>query len=74
MEGTIVVDRILASCYPSVHHDIAHLVMTPIRYFPQLIMSIFHEENGFSGFVKIMEDLGRWENPNSQQFSQKAFK
>ena len=67
MEGNIVVDGVLASCYPSTHHDMAHLGMAPIRYFPQLIMSIFQEENGFSVFVQIMEGLGRWVNPNSQQ-------
>ena len=67
-EGNIVVNEVLASCYPSVHHDIAHFGMTTIQYFPQLIMSIFHEENGFSGFVKIMEEFGRWVNLNSQQF------
>ena len=66
--GNIVVDGVLASCYASVHHAIAHLGMAPMRYFPQLMMSIFQEENGFSAFVQIMEFMGRWCNPNSQQF------
>ena len=66
--GNIVVDGVLASCYASVHHDIAHLGMAPMRYFPQLIMSIFQDENGFSAFVQIMEVLGKWVQPNSQQF------
>ena len=68
MEGNIVVNEVLASCYPSTHHDLAHFAMTPFRYFPQLIMSIFHDENGFSGFVKIMEDFGKWAIPNCQLF------
>ena len=68
MEGNIVVDRILASCYPSTHHDLAHFAMTPIRYFPQLIMSTFYEENGFSSFVKIMKDVGKWVFPDYQLF------
>ena len=29
MEGTILVDGILASCYSSVRHDLAHIGMTP---------------------------------------------
>ena len=35
-EGTIVVDGVLASCYASFDHDWAHLLTTPIRWFPGL--------------------------------------
>ena len=68
MEGNIVVDGVLASCYASVPHDAAHISMAPIRYFPQLIMSIFDEENGFSGLVKIAENIHSWVTPNSQKY------
>ena len=34
MEGSIVVDSILASCYGSYDHDLAHLAMAPMRMFP----------------------------------------
>ena len=36
MEGNIVVGGVLASCYPSVPHDLAHMGMTPIRLFPSI--------------------------------------
>ena len=35
-EGTIVVDGVLASCYASFDHDWAHLLTTPVRWFPWL--------------------------------------
>ena len=61
-----MVDGVLASCYPSTYHDLAHMSMAPIHWFPELIMWIMSEENGFSGFVKIAEDLGNWVTPNTQ--------
>ena len=57
MEGNIVVDGILASCYPSTHHDLAHISMAPINSFPDIIMWLLGEENGFSGFVKLLKTL-----------------
>ena len=63
MEGNIVVDGVLASCYPSTHHDIAHISMAPINWFPNIIMGLLGEEDGFSGFVKIAENLGRYASP-----------
>ena len=30
MKGNIVVDGVLASCYASFDHDLAHFVMTPM--------------------------------------------
>ena len=67
MEGNIVVDRVLASCYPFIDHDLAHMSLSPVRWFPELIMWIMSEENGFLGFVKIAEDLGSWVMSNAQQ-------
>ena len=63
-----MVDGVLASCYAYVHHDSAHMMLTPIQYFPQLIMSIFHEEDGFPGFAKLLADFGSWIIPLSQHF------
>ena len=63
MEGRILVDNILASCYASVHHDLAHIGMTPIRWFPDVIEWIFGEMNGSVPYIKIKEDLGRWVLP-----------
>ena len=58
-EGNIVADGVLASCYPSVDHDMSHLSMTPIRWFPDIIQWIFGEEDGFLTFVRISEELGK---------------
>ena len=59
-EGNIVVDGVLASCYPSAAHDLVHLAMTPILWFPQITQWILGEENGFQIYILIAEDLGRW--------------
>ena len=36
-KGNIMVDGVLASCYASVNHDLGHIVMTPIRWFPEMV-------------------------------------
>ena len=65
IEGNIVVDGILASCYP-VHHDLTHIVMTPILWFPGTIQSIFGENNGYQTYVNIFEVVSMWVGPNEQ--------
>ena len=57
MEGTIVVDGILTSCYASVDHDIAHIGMSPLRWFPGIMRWIFGAENERSPFVTMAKDL-----------------
>ena len=59
MEGNIVVDGVLASCYASTYHDIAHIVMMPIGWFPWVIKWIFGDDNGMLAFVNILEYVGR---------------
>ena len=56
MEGNIVVDGILASCYASADHNLAHLGMTPMRWFPDIVDSIFGNDHGY---LNIAKDLGR---------------
>ena len=63
-EGTIIVDGILASCYATFNHDLAHLVMTPMQWFPSITEWIFGQEHGIQGFVKIAKTLGRYLTPN----------
>ena len=60
MEGNIVIDGVLASCYPSAHHDLAYIGMSPIRWFPKILKWIFGDENGILGYVRIAEELGMW--------------
>ena len=55
MEGNIVVDGVLASCYPAADHDLAHLSMAPLRWFPEIINWVFGQDRGWPSYVKIVE-------------------
>ena len=63
-EGNIVVDGILASCYASFDHDLAHFAMTPMKWFPELMEWMFGENNGIQGYVSFVKILGRYLMPN----------
>ena len=63
MDGNIVVDGVLASCYPSTHHDLAHIGMTPMRWFPKMFKWIFGIDNGILDYVRMAEELGMWVIP-----------
>ena len=57
MEGNIMVDEILASCYASVDHNLAHFWMTPLRLFLWMLEKIYGDNNGFQGFAVIAEQM-----------------
>ena len=57
-EGNIVVDGILASCYADFDHDLAHLTMMPMQWFPEMIDWIFGNGTGFPAYVRIARKLG----------------
>ena len=57
MEGTIMVDEILASCYASVDHNLVHFGMTPLRLFLWMLEKIYGDNNGFQGFAVIAEQM-----------------
>ena len=59
MEGNIVVNDVLASCYASTHHDLAHIGMTPIRVVPIIVEWIFGNNDGSSIYVRLVEDFGK---------------
>ena len=61
-----MVDGVLASCYASFDHDVAHLTMTPAQLFPNKIGWIFGEEEGSLAYVNIAKELGRWLLPYGQ--------
>ena len=54
-----MVDGILASCYPSVDHNLGHIGMTPLQWFPWIIQEIFGEDNGLAGYVEMADIMGR---------------
>ena len=59
MEGNIIVDGVLASCYPSIDHDLIHFGMTPIQWFPWMIQWIFGNDNGVQAYITILGHVGR---------------
>ena len=59
-EGNIVVNDVLASCYASVDHDLAHIGVTPIRRFPMMIELVFGKDNGLSIYASSTEDMSKW--------------
>ena len=74
MEGTIMVNEVLASCYAhSPDHDMAHFWMTPLRWYPDIMQWIFGEDIEFPVYVKIIYDLGNYMMPQSSTFWEKHF-
>ena len=66
MEGTIMVDGVLTSCYASIDHTLGHIVMAPMRWFPKIMDWMFVEDSGFSSYANIAEDFGKWMLPSDK--------
>ena len=58
MEGKVIVDGILASCYADFDHDLAHVIMTPMQILSKSMEWIFGEDAGFPVFVNTARELG----------------
>ena len=56
-EGNIVIDGMLASCYAFSDHNLAHISVTPMLWFPEMIEWIFGMEKVSQGYVSILADL-----------------
>ena len=52
-----MVNGILASCYASFHHDLAHIAMTPMQWYPKVIEWFFGVKNGSPGYVDVLKGL-----------------
>ena len=63
--GNIVVDGVLASCYASFDHDMAHFAITPMQWFPDIIEWIFGGHNAMHTYVSIVKSVGRYVIPNN---------
>ena len=57
MDGKILVDGVLASCYAFSDHDMAHIGMTPVRWFPRLIEMIFGKHNESPDYINVVDGL-----------------
>ena len=64
-----MVDGALASCYGSFDHDLAHISVTPIQWFPQVMEQIFGLDSITPVYVSLAEYLGRGVLPQSQLFN-----
>ena len=58
-EGNIVVDGILASCYASFDHDLAHFGMRPLQWFSQITPLSFADDD-LSTYMMMIKKLGRF--------------
>ena len=65
-QGNLVVDGVLTSCYPSASHEVSHIGMTPMRWFPEITQWIFGDHGAFPGYVIISDKLGKWIIPDGQ--------
>ena len=63
LEGNIVVDGVLASCYAKADHDLGHIGLALVRWFPEVMECIFGENNGLSIYANIAEDIDRLMQP-----------
>ena len=59
MDGNIIVDRVLAFFYAFTNHDLAHIAMTPLRWFPVVIKWIFGKYNKYPVLLDVAENLDR---------------
>ena len=59
VEGNVIVDGVLASCYASVDHDSAHIAMAPLRWFPEIMDCLFGEDNGIHVFAEVFDNMGQ---------------
>ena len=53
MEGNIVVDGVLASCYASSNHDMAHIGIALMRWFPETLNYIIGEDKEHPVYVNL---------------------
>ena len=62
MNGNIVVDGILASCYASFDHDLANITMTPMQLYPEIFNWIIGEDKKSPGYITLLSDVDMWIN------------
>ena len=55
--GKIIVDGILASCYALSDHDMAHIGMLPMRWFPGLSERVFGKDSESPNFINVIGEL-----------------
>ena len=69
MEGNIVVDGVLVSCYGIVEHDLLQIVMKPIQWYPNVLELVLGDENGVSVYVNVAKTVGIWLLPQGSKIN-----
>ena len=64
IDGNIMVDGVLASCYAYYDHDLSHFAIIPVQWFPGMMEFIFGWNYGIQGYTGIAESVGRYVVPN----------
>ena len=57
-------DGVLASCYASLNHDLAQIIMTPMKWYPEILDWVFGLNNGAPHYSDITKYLGHWLLPS----------
>ena len=71
MEGNIMVEEVVASCYAIYNRDVAHVALTPIRQLPKITEWIFGNDMGVQASVEIAKTFGNWALPYQQSYNLK---
>ena len=58
LEGTVVVDGFLASCYASYPHWVANMALFPARTWPSIFLGADGDAEGTGSFVKLIKKIG----------------
>ena len=58
MEGNIIVNGVLASCYGITDHDLAHILISPMRFIPGIMEWIFGQEGGAQSYMNVWRWVG----------------
>ena len=68
VEGNIIVNGVLASCYTSTHHDLAEYIMKPNQWYPAIINWILGIDDGSPVYVTTLKEVKKWLHPNDIQY------
>ena len=49
-------------------HDLVHIAIKPLQWFPEMMKSLFGEEDGMPSFRRAAEELGNWLLPYEHAF------
>ena len=53
-----MVNGMMASCYAFSDHDLAHFMLAPMQWYPEIMVWIFGIEKESIGYISILTDLG----------------